>query len=428
MSLGRNKRGIEWSTFIEIILVIVATGFIIGVFSVAAGRADEKTSENLCRGFNALRYGTQQDYNVKGVPIVRFNVAPRTCKTIDKKDVPSKDYVGHVKGTQEGAKAELRDIMARCWWMWLEGNQRDMFSTSTLSIDEKCFICYSFSIDESVKPISYADFSVSLNEPYYAVDSTDKCAPGGQGGLCMDSCNEEFSKEVPSNKCVQKSFEGFEGGRSGGAGGGADFSEGTSQDIKATLVDSTKTQSKKCCVSENECENKGGKCLDGPLGEYTIYYKNWKCSKGNRFCYIKLDKTASYLDYIQGTRGVNGGAGKLLFGDNEGFKPNQKYAITFLSPGKEWNAETLVGIGTTGAVGGTTIYYTAGSIIAWLGSGVATGGLTIAGVVIATGLTTASYYFTSQQTGSINDINYVMISKYDTVKTHCAVESGVGEK
>ncbi len=405
MSLGRNKKGIEWSTFIEILLVIVATGFIIGVFSVAAGRADEKTAENLCRGFNALRYGINEK--------IGLSVAPRACKTIDKKDVPSKDYIGHVKGYREGAKAEIRDLMARCWWMWLEGNQRDMFNTEYYNFDNKCFICYTFSIDESIKPITYGDFAESLNEPYYAVDSTDRCAPGGQGGWCMNSCNDEFSREVPSNKCVQKSYEGFGGGRSGGAGSGADFSESTSQDIKSTLVDSTKTQSKKCCVSENECVNKGGRCLDGPLGEYTIYYKNWKCAKGNRFCYIKPDKSASYLDYIQGTKGVNAGAGKVLFFDEGGFKSGEKYAITFISPGKDFDWETIKDLYGTGSIAAAT-----GVLLTLVPTGV--------GNVIGIGVLA----FTSYQAinaGEINDINYIMISKYDAVKTHCAVEAGVGE-
>ena len=87
MSLARNKKGLELSTLIEIFLVILATGLIIGVFTVASGRAEEKTSENLCRGFNALRFGTQVE-----TPVGNFNIAPRACKTIDKGDLPGKDY------------------------------------------------------------------------------------------------------------------------------------------------------------------------------------------------------------------------------------------------------------------------------------------------------------------------------------------------
>ena len=47
MSLGQNKKGIEFATLIEIILVLIGTGLLIGVFLIAAARADEKTAENL---------------------------------------------------------------------------------------------------------------------------------------------------------------------------------------------------------------------------------------------------------------------------------------------------------------------------------------------------------------------------------------------
>ena len=47
MSLARNKRGIELATLIEMILIVVATGLIIGVFTVTSSRADEQTSQNL---------------------------------------------------------------------------------------------------------------------------------------------------------------------------------------------------------------------------------------------------------------------------------------------------------------------------------------------------------------------------------------------
>ena len=43
MSLARNKKGIELTTLIEILLVVVAAGLIIGVITMASSRADEKT-------------------------------------------------------------------------------------------------------------------------------------------------------------------------------------------------------------------------------------------------------------------------------------------------------------------------------------------------------------------------------------------------
>ena len=221
MSLARNKRGIELSTLIEIILVVVATGLIIGVFTSISSKADEKTSENLCRGFNALRFGTQVE-----TAGVKFNVAPRACKIIDKQDLPGKDYQDYSGGKKEGAKAEVRDLMARCWWMWLEGNQQNMFEKSFYNLQNGCFVCYTFSLKKDAGQFSYEEFAATLNSPYYGIDSTNRCAPAGQGGKCMSSCdkNSDFPREIASSRC---------------------------------------NPNEKCCIAEaskDECISKGGKC------------------------------------------------------------------------------------------------------------------------------------------------------------------------
>lgn len=366
MSLGRNKRGIELSTLAEILLIVIATSFIITFLTVTSARADEKTSENLCRGLNAWRFGTEIE-----TPVGNVNLVPRACKTINKKDVPSKDYINHVNGQKAGAMAEVRDLMARCWWMWLEGNQQNMFQSEWYNLQNGCFICYTFSVDKDAKAISYQEFAASLNAPYYAVDSSDRCAPAGQGGKCMAYCdkNSDFSKEVASTRCKQ---------------------------------------GLKCCVDANECENKGGSCE--PRGNYVSYDK-WQCKSGN--CYIKEEHMASYLDYIQGTKGVSGGAGRVLFGDNEGFKSGLKYAVTFVSPGTSFGFDTAAGIITT-ATGATLTVM-----------GVASGIGTIPTLVLI-GTTLYSGAVT-HESGSFNDINYIMVSKYDTVSDKCAVEAGVGE-
>lgn len=377
-----NKRGgivTGLSTLSEIIIILIATGLFLGVFSLATSKVDEKTSENLCRGFNALRLGPQINLNVGGVNVARANVAPNACKTIDKKDdIPSGEYK-KINDEQEAASSEIRDLMTRCWWMWLEGKKQNVFNSGvTLHGDKKCFICYTFSVDKSVQPIDYRDFLKTLNDPYYAIDSMDRCAPQGNGGKCMPLCNpnsDEFSKEVSSDKC---------------------------------------NEGEKCCVAvdaQDECKNKGGLCKsEKPSEDYFIYSK-WQCKSGT--CYVKKENIASYLDYLQGTGGVDTGAGAVLFADDEGFHKETKYAITFLSPGPEWNLETLAGLGTTGA--GAAITTLA------LVSGVGT-----IPTLIGLGATGAATYLTSR-TGDVKDLNYVMVSTYDRVKDVCDVQTGVGE-
>ncbi len=372
MSLARSKKALEFTTLIEIILLVVGIGLLIGVFVSASSKADDKTSEILCRGSNTLREATSIDTVAK-----TFRPAPSACKTIDKKELPSKDYKNYVNGAREGTKAEIRDLMAKCWYMWLEGSKKNMFDSRFYNVQNGCFICYTFSIGKEITPFSWGEFYGSLYSPYNAVDSSDKCAGGG-GGKCMVSCDkssEYFPKETSSTKC--KSNE-------------------------------------KCCIApdpNDECKNKGGMCLAEPGSEYDTLYNKWKCKSGN--CYIKPSNTISFLDYIQSSNQE-----RILSGEKEDymFKPGQKYAITFVSPGKSWDASTLLGIVTSG--GGLYVLGAA----AGLGSGIGT-----IPTVSLIALNVGSIA-TTLNTGTITESNYILLSHYDSVASKCAIEAGVGQK
>ncbi|HLC60952.1 MAG TPA: hypothetical protein VJJ52_06000 [Candidatus Nanoarchaeia archaeon] len=401
MSLGQSNKGIEWNFLIEILLLLVATTLIITIFTIAAGRADDKTSENLCRGFNAIRYATQI-----GEGKLSITAAPNACKTIDKKDVPSKDYKNNADSTKDGAQKEIRDLMARCWWMWLEGNQKNMFDKSFYNWQNGCFICYTFSTGKDVGYMKYEDLSTSLNQPYYAVDKTDRCAPLGQGGKCMDSCTEPFTTEVPSSKCNPQESLAVEMGNKL-----INPDSTTGSNSKTDGKTSTGVQIRKCCAAENECENRGGRCLPKPDQVYSVPYTGWACKQGH--CYLEPDRMASYLDYIQGTRGAGGGAGKVLFLNEGGINPRTKYAITFVSPGdSSWNWNFVVKAGTAAGAIGAGILLQAVPVIGTVG------GLTMAAV--------ASYELISA--GNPSEYNYIFVSSYDSVKNQCEIEAGAGEK
>ena len=380
MALARNKRGdrIELTTIIEILLVVVGAGLIIGIFIVASSSAEEKTSEALCRGINALRFGTKVE---KGP--ASFNFVPRACKTIDKGDLPGKDYKDHKNGLTGGAKAELRDMAAKCWWMWLEGKQPNIFDTSTLSFKNNCFVCYTFSLQKDLN-IPIQEFAVALNEPKYAVDKSDGCAPRGQGGHCKPSCDKSSGlKEVPSNLCVKDSIKS------------------------------------KCCIDEdlkNGCKNKGGKCSNGPEGEFTEFYNNdeWQCKSGK--CYVKKENLATYYDYIQGTRGVGGGAGFIAYQTGlDEFKSGKQYGVTLISPGKSPSWDTL-GLGTATALAGV------GTLAATYYSPFFKKELFVAGAG-------GTYYLYSltEKSGVPAGYNYIYLAEYDSIKDKCSVEAGVGQ-
>ena len=388
MPLARNKKGEEIRYLVEIIIVLLVMGAIIGIIYGISGKANEKTSETLCRTFNALRYGTK----VETKP-ADFNIAPRACSTINKENpLPSKDFKGHPLGAEEGAQAEIRDLMTICWDMWLNGHQKNMFDKKWYNLENGCFVCYTFTLDKSLKHISYEDFSASLSQPFYAVDDTDKCAPFGQGGKCKPSCDtgtDYFSKEVTGLRSCQPGF--------------------------------------KCCIasdSRDTCKNKGGRCMSAPDGEYNMLYSNpqWKCSNSGLNCYMKQKNIASYLDYIQGSGGVIGGAGKVLFAQDGGFSPGNLYAITFVSPGKEFDMGTGKGLFLAAAGTAATIYMTVQT------AGLAPIALMVAkGAIVAGAAYTSFEAFTTANSGSVQDINYLLISKYDSVSKNCAIEAGAGQ-
>ena len=388
MSLLHNKKGQELSTLVEIILLLIAAGLILGIFDYAASRANEGASEKLCHGFNALRFGTKVD---KG-PLT-FNVAPRACKTIDKKDLPGKNYQDYPGGVKEGAKAELRNMIARCWYMWLEGKQPNIFDTSTLNPENKCFVCYAFSLKNGAD-ITIPEFISSLDYPYEAADASHGCAAGGEGGYCKSDCDK--SREI---------------------------------EVNPTICQSQQPQSSqiKCCVSKNirdECINKGGTCPLNPLPGYRLYEK-WSCNQG--LCYVREENYLTYLDYVQGTKGSKGGAGFIVYEDKlkgAGLTTKQKYAVTLISPGNTPGWDTAAWGAGTIIIGGGGAYLVSkfGGLFAVIFPGAAK--------YLATGVAMATFgaYEMTHKSGTPAGYNFIYLSDYDTVNKKCMVEEGVDAK
>ena len=381
----RNKRGgivTGLSTLSEIIILLIATGLFLGVFSLATSKVDEKTSENLCRSFNILRFKTE-------IPTINQNVVPRACKTIDKKDDIPTDQYKKTGTAEEATSAEIRDMMTKCWWMWLEGKELNVFDKGPLEGQQKCFICYTFSIAKNVPEITYQNFVKTLFKSYYGVDRTDRCAPTGRGGMCCSQCGETCRIESEQKL-------------------GSDIPPGSEYFTKEVSSNECE-EDQKCCITDDnrdECKDKGGRCLSEPNDEYNTVYPKWQCKSGT--CYLKEGDVASYIDYLQGTGGVDTGAGAVIFTDNENFHYGKKYAVTFLSPGRNWDWRTVA-----------TLFGTAGT-------GIIPAALRRAGVIGDNFLIDLATFLPSQ-TGKIEDSNLVMVSTYDRVKDVCAVQASVGE-
>lgn len=369
--LGQSKKGMQsmgWGVVLGAVVLFLAGGLILGVNTLLAKEVEKSQTEKLCRMSNEIRFGAKE-----GNPL-NFPVGPQVCKSIHiDEGIPSDDYVQ----TEEGAKQEIRDLMVKCWWMWLEGTQIDMLDKGVLS-KQPCFSCYTFTLNEGIGPFSVTELEKSLVVPYEAKDTSENCAPNG-GGYCEGRCYDFFyPKEVSSRKCPKK-------------------------DKKEEV----------CCVAKeprDECINKGGRCKPScdsnkwdEKKEYAVQYNKWTCSKYSDKCCIKSGTYETYWDYFQADAN-----GKILFQENMQFRAQDKmYTIAFLSPGRE------CGITNIKCWGGFI-----GSIAAGLGTSLfisPLGGATVAGGGMALSLIKG---------GEIADINYLLVSEYEGIEDKCVLEFG----
>jgi len=347
------------------------------VWSILFSKADDASAEALCYGFNAVRFKTKVEAG--NAPL--FDVAPRTCRRIEK-IVPSDDYPQN----KEGAKAEISDMTARCWWMWLEGAERNMFR-GLPGGKEPCFNCYSFNIKKGIDSFTGAELAQYMRDTAYKVkDASNNCAAIG-GGFCADDCSKlsegsQFSaKEVSSKKCEKP---------------------------------------KKCCVStkrNDECKNKGGFCVN--LGdstckeknsEYPIQYDGWRCAVSEESCCVKKEHYYSYFDYVQN---YNDGKGAVLYTPETEFKAQEEtYAISLISPDPHFSW-----------VGGAV---TLGSLLVGAGGSIALCSTVVGCVIpitvgVAAGGAGASLIWLTEN----SDVNVILIAPLNNMPNKCAMESDV---
>ena len=368
-ALNKKAAWLTMGTIITIALLTVSLVLIGGVWKGFISKAEPKAAESLCKSFNAARLITQTEIlGVKG------HLAPSACNPIDKKELPSKEY----SQDQEGLKANIADLTAKCWNIYLEGREKNMFAKNWPFGNDACNICYTFSVKKGIIPVTTPELELYLTETtYLAEDTSDKCAVtnrGYEGGYCMDECNEEYPKEKRSTKC--------------------------------------KNQEKPiCCTVENkkdECVNNGGACRDNFCNEDELAYlypKGWQCADKDKICCLNKDNVYSYMDYIQFYEGT----GKVMYHTGIQFANPEQYAITLVSPKDELDLE-----GWTTLSGGALA--TAGAV--YLASGVATGGVTlvIGGIGLASTLIATSYSLEEP------DMNAVLITPLNFVSRKCSIQ------
>jgi hypothetical protein len=271
---------------IMIFLLLLSAAVILWVVKSSATKASEKTQIDICRVSNEVRVGTE-----KYVHWYTGNIhSPRICNTIYNLEVPTEKYSQDI----EGAKAEIGDMLKNCWYMWLEGSRKEVF-TDQFGFwrgRKGCHVCYVFKIEDKVleeDTLSWEILENALqNRIYFAADSSDKCSPNVGGFM------------IPSAKSCEESFENYH-----------ESEDYWREEREWKEVPSKKAlaEDARCCISkdpQNECENKGGRCSEsGIIDPYTKIYYKWYCPKAKQRCYVKDEDIYTYFKYLTqyGARG-----------------------------------------------------------------------------------------------------------------------------
>ncbi len=278
----KNKAQIK--LFMWLIMATLSFVIILGLWKLAFSKAPDKAAEDACFIFNSIR--TKAKLEIAGKEILGV---PRACKKIEKtgdKSIPEDIYQQNSKG----AKDQLSNMIAKCWWMWLEGRDPNIMETELFSSKNKCFICYQFDVDKKIS-LPVKKFDIELSKKTYRVeDSSDKCA-GQFGGYCVDesACGKDSKIE---GKCQED---------------------------------------KVCCIhKKNICENKGGICkeiCDTISDDGEVLHTDWKCGEKSSCC-IKKENQLTYYEYVQ----QFGGPGKIIIDESIGdFDFRGTYAVTFIA-------------------------------------------------------------------------------------------------
>lgn len=317
----KNAATVAMIAIVTIVLTLIGGWVLLQGVSYAAERLDESFEVNQCKIFNGIRFGFEEKSGI---------ATPNTCFTIDKtldkdKTVPSKRY----PGTEQGAAIEMKDMIHNCWNMWWGHDVNDAFSE--IPGTQGCFTCYVYRFNKNADDITVESLKNSLQEPFTARDTSNKCS--NAGGFCRSQC-EEGERGKLKKVCEEK-------------------------DIGTPL----------CCTKTivSECHNKGGTCSKtGSTGEFTQLYNKWRCP-GSELCYIKEEQDGKKVGFssIEYLREFKPKGGDIIFSDGLKFNnEDQIYAISFLSPNGKYCFEdgTVCYLRILGASGATL--FVVGSVIA----------------------------------------------------------------
>jgi hypothetical protein len=177
----------------------------------------------------------------------------------------------------------IADRIADCYWEFGEGAvAENVFNMNMWWGDNKCFVCFTFSIDED----KAYDSRVDVEQLYDFMAGTPYTVAAVDKPFCSQ-LEEEYKEQGMDPDTINPND----------------------------------------CMDDDapECIRKGGYCF--PYSTSLYEYPEWSCDRGNK-CYVEQEKLVSYFDYIY----YNKGEGAVVIEKELAeFTPDQTYAIAFVS-------------------------------------------------------------------------------------------------
>ena len=362
---------------VVVLILIAVAGTILALYTISymAGKADDPAKEASCRSMNAL----MKRFEKGGINLKEL------CSPIEK-TIPTSSY----SQDKEGAMNEISDMSARCWWMWLEGTERNMFERwpSIIERKEPCYPCYIYNIKRGIESFTGEELGEYMRtHVYIAKDTSEGCTSveGVECGFCRKGTSELpfTAREVSSSKC--------------GSG-------------------------EQCYIStrpDDICINKGGRCMEGGCEQGYLAYERWDCGARDETCCVEEQNAYNYFQYVQSYEGPGAiiyTAGETDTGDEFKFKAQEEtYSVSIMSPNADCNWDCWLP-GGAGAAGFLTL---------GVGICIATsGGLCAIPLAIGSAAAAGSVGYSYGWLSTQEDINTILISPYNAVKDACIVQLG----
>lgn len=289
-----NRKAIARNWILGLIALLLSFVAISAVMVYFFTQSKGAIAEHICRGSVAIREKAAIEWRLMGAGW-NSKYYPLTCKTLDKK-VPIDEAKVKKGAEKEYAMRDLSDSIARCWWMFLEGTATNIFESKFWPYsNDRCFVCYSAAVNSGFSKGELNNFLST--SPYLIKGSNNFCTLDGRG-----RCES-------GNSCSHLG--------------------------KGYYIDQNGNCEKNevCCVTDNICVDKGGKCArKGKCGAtvdtsgYTEEYALWDCETSDEVCCLSKDKIITYTQYVQEYNG------KGFIGIKEDYFDNSRvHAITFVS-------------------------------------------------------------------------------------------------